>query len=446
MNTIIINTRLAGSDRADHYILIRGELIADVGTGMPADLASDTTIIDAAGGLAMPGAIDCHVHFREPGLTHKADIASESRAAVAGGVTSYFDMPNTKPQTTTIEAWQQKCTLAQGRSMANYAFFIGATNDNLDQLLSAPYHLMPGVKLFMGSSTGNMLVDRDDQIRDIFTALPPEIIISVHAEDQGIIADNTTHARSLCADGQVPVAMHSAIRSAQACVKCSTEAVSIARATGHKLNLCHVSTADELKLAREARGLVTIEVSPHHLMWCDEDYDRKGTLIKMNPSVKSRHDRDALRQAVADGTVDLIATDHAPHLLDEKQGDALTATSGAPLVQYSLPWMLSYFDESRVQQLMCENPARIFGIKMRGRLEPGYYADITLVRTLDKPEIIEPESCLSKCGWSPAIGEPVTRRITHTWVNGVLVYAQGLITHNPAPGMPLNFDHTNLPK
>lgn len=441
MDTVIINARLAGTTRSDHYIIIHDRRIADVGTGPLPSLPEGTSVIDAAGSLAMPGVIDCHVHFREPGLTHKADIASESRAAVAGGVTSYFDMPNTKPQTTTIEAWREKCELAQGRSMANYAFYIGATNDNIDQLVRAPYDRIPGVKLFMGSSTGNMLVDRQDRIRDIFTQLPSDIIISVHAEDQDIIASNTKAARERYADA-VPVAMHSAIRSTDACVKCSARAVDIARDTDHRLNLCHVSTSDELPLRDSAPGLVTLEVSPHHLMWCDEDYERKGTLIKMNPAVKSRPHRDALRRAVAEGRIDLIATDHAPHMLSEKRGDALTATSGAPLVQYSLPWMLTAFHEVRVQQLMCENPAKIFGIVDRGRLEPGCYADITLVRTLDRPEPIAPESCLSKCGWSPAIGVPVTRQVTHTWVNGSLVYADGRIIADKPAGMPLTFDRT----
>lgn len=440
MDTAIINARLAGSERDDYHIIIRNRRIAAVGAGHPEHLPAGTTIIDAAGNLAMPGAIDCHVHFREPGLTHKADIASESRAAVAGGVTSYFDMPNTKPQTTTIEAWHEKCERAQACSMANYAFYIGATNDNLPELKQAPYRLIPGVKLFMGSSTGNMLVDRQDQIRDIFAGLPSDIVISVHAEDQGIIAANTEAARKQYAGAEVPVTMHSAIRSTEACVKCSTEAVEIARSTRHKLNLCHVSTADELNL--RIPGLVTLEVSPHHLMWCSDDYDRKGTLIKMNPAVKSRSDRDALRQAVADGKIDLIATDHAPHLLSEKQGDALTATSGAPAVQYSLPWMLSNFSEARVQQLMCENPAKIFGIENRGRLEPGCYADIILVRTLAQPEPIAAESCLSKCGWAPAIGKPVTRAVTHTWVNGTLVYADGRIIAASPAGMPLTFDRS----
>ncbi len=436
MYTIIINARLAGSPRSDHYIVVRDERIAEIGMGQAPDIAG-AAIIDAAGSLAMPGAIDCHVHFREPGLTHKADIASESRSAVAGGVTSYFDMPNTKPQTTTIEAWSQKCSLAANSSMANYAFYIGATNDNLDELWQAPYDRIPGVKLFMGSSTGNMLVDSKEQIQGIFESIPSDIIISVHAEDQDIINANAAKIRSLYPQGQVPVALHSAIRSAEACLKCSTEAVEIARATCHRLNLCHMSTAAELSLRQP--GLITIEVSPHHLMWCDEDYDRKGTLIKMNPAVKSRADRDALRKAVAEGRVDIIATDHAPHLLSEKQGDALTATSGAPVVQYSLPWMLSHFDESRVQQLMCENPARIFGIEGRGSLAPGCYADITLVRTLDNQQCISADSYLGKCGWSPAIGEPVSREVTHTWVNGTLVYAHGSIVADHAPGQPLKF-------
>lgn len=426
MKTLIHNARFAGDERTDAWVLIDGAMIAAVGNGD--NLPDADEFIDAKKALVMPGAIDCHVHFREPGLTHKADIRSESRAAVAGGVTSYFEMPNTKPPTTTLEAWQQKCQIAEHDSVANYAFFIGATNDNIEFLKEADYTKIPGVKLFMGSSTGNMLVDNRDAISRIFSQV--DAIVAVHAEDQSIITANAAAAKAEHPEG-VPIALHSAIRSEEACYQSTKQAVELAKKHKRRLHVCHLSTARELELLGD--DLITSEVSPHHLLWCDEDYSWQGTRIKMNPAVKSRKDRDALREALKSGLIDIVATDHAPHLLYEKQGDALTAVSGAPLVQFSLAAMLSLFDEKLVQRTMCERPAEIFGIQGRGRLAPGYYADIAIVRETE-PYKVEDSMALSKCGWTPLAGATLRHKVEKTWVNGLLAYPGG-----QTAAMPLSF-------
>lgn len=426
MKTLIHNARFAGDERPDAWVLIEGAKIAAAGNG--SELPEADERIDAEGALVMPGAIDCHVHFREPGLTHKADIRSESQAAVAGGVTSFLEMPNTKPPTTTAEAWQQKFKIAERESAANFAFFIGATNDNIQFLKDADYTKIPGVKLFMGSSTGNMLVDNQDAISQIFSQV--DAIVAVHAESQPIICANT-EAMKAAYPNEVPIALHSAIRSEEACYQSTKQAIELAKKHNRRLHVCHLSTARELELLGDE--LITSEVSPHHLLWCDEDYSWQGTRIKMNPAVKSRKDRDALRNALKSGLIDIVATDHAPHLLSEKQGDALTAVSGAPMVQFSLPVMLSLFEEKLVQRTMCERPAEIFGIKDRGRLAPGYYADIVIVRATE-PYRVDDNMVLSKCAWTPLAGMRLRHKVEKTWVNGSLAYPYG---HNAA--MPLVF-------
>ena len=442
--TLIANIRFAGEDMPDGWIAFSGDTIVAVGHGD--DPRPDAArVVDGGGALALPGVIDAHVHFREPGLTQKADIASESRAAVCGGVTSYLDMPNTKPQTVTLEAWQQKMELAASKSLANYGFFIGATNNNLDVLLTADYTRIPGVKLFMGSSTGGMLVEKDDALRPLFRDV--KAIIAVHAEDQHIISELTEQAKSAAAGSPVPVEMHSRIRSAEACYQSSLKAVSLAREYGSRLHLCHVTTARELSLLQPGLSpegkRITAEVSPHHLLWTSDDYGRKGTRIKMNPSVKTAADRDALRRAVCDGTIDIVATDHAPHCLEDKAGDALTAASGAPMVQFSLAAMLDIFDEPTVQRVMCANPALIYGIERRGFLRPGYFADITLVSETE-PYRVADSMVESRCGWTPMQGEELRHRVSRTYVGGVLAYdAADPVKYPSAPGgHPLYFRPT----
>lgn len=441
--TLIKNIRLAGEENTGSWILIDGQMIAAVGNG-DCDAAGISEIIDGHGALALPGAIDCHVHFREPGLTAKADIASESRAAVAGGVTSFCEMPNTTPPTTSIEAWENKMALAREKSVANYAFFIGATNSNVATLQKTDFTQVPGVKLFMGSSTGNMLVDDDSTIARIFKGV--DAIVAIHAEDQDIINDNTRKEIMRYGDkASVPVERHSEIRSAEACFVSTSKAVDLAKKYGSRLHICHISTADELALLEKdtppADRLITSEVSPHHLMWCKADYQSKGTRIKMNPAVKDSGTRQTLRDALKSGLIDMVATDHAPHLPANKEGGALTAASGAPIVQFALPWMLDNFDEAMVQRVMSENPARIFHIDRRGSLAPGYYADIVLARATE-PYTVTDSQVLSKCGWTPMDGETLRHRVEQTWVNGRCVWRDGEIIDTKA-AMPLRFNRNN---
>ncbi len=440
---LIKNIRLAGENAADSWILIDGKTIKAVGRGAcPADGVGE--IVDGQGALALPGAIDCHVHFREPGLTAKADIHTESIAALAGGVTSYCDMPNTNPPTTTLSAWEEKMALAKEKSAANYAFFIGATNGNVDTLRTADFSAIPGVKLFMGSSTGNMLVDDNSTIARIFQHV--DAIVAVHAEDQGIINTNTQREIERYGDRtKVPVERHSAIRSSEACMASTAKAVDLAKKYGRRLHICHLTTRDELSLLQKDTPLedrlITSEVSPHHLMWCDADYTSKGTRIKMNPAVKDAASRQALREALDSGLIDMVATDHAPHLPADKEGGALTAASGAPLVQFSLPWMLDNFADTTVQRVMCENPAKIYHIDRRGQLSPGCYADIVLVKETT-PYTVDDSQVLSKCGWTPLHGETLRHKVEQTWVNGRCVWRDGEFTGCDA-AMPLAFNQDN---
>jgi dihydroorotase len=430
MTTLIYNADVKGNGVG--WVLIDGERIAALGADAPQNLTADR-VVDAHGMLLLPGAIDCHVHFREPGLTHKADINSESRAAIAGGVTSYFDMPNCKPTTTTNDALQQKMQIAADTSVANYAFFIGATDDNLDELLAADYSRVAGVKLFMGSSTGNMLVDNGAALHDIFEKVRVPIV--VHAEDEDTIKRNRAeyNARYCCTEP--PVEDHSRIRSAEACLKATQRAIALAAQHGAKLHIAHLTTAAELDAVQAAGANVTCEVSPHHLLWCDHDYASRGTRIKMNPAVKTAADRDALREAVRSGRVDIVATDHAPHLLSEKQGGAITAVSGAPLVQFSLPVMLDMFSTDVVVRTMCQRPAQLFGIVDRGDIAVGNYADLVLVEKAN--HTVTDADVVSKCAWTPLDGVTLHHRIVATYVNGDLAYRDG--TFMPAHAMPLQF-------
>ncbi len=384
--------------------------------------------IDAAGCFVLPGVIDSHVHFRDPGLTHKADIESESRAAAYGGVTSYFDMPNTKPQTTTIDALNDKFQRAAEVSHVNYSFFYGATNDNVDTFDKLDVTRIPGIKLFMGSSTGNMLVDNAEMLDSIFAkAAQRSLPVMAHCEDTDIIDRNAKEIREKYGDN-ADISFHPAIRSAEACRVSSQKAVELASNSGAHLHIAHLSTADELTLLDKDN--VTAEATVAHLLFDEADYSKLGGRIKCNPSIKSAADREALLHAVADGRIQTIGTDHAPHTLEEKQGGALQAVSGMPMLQFSLVMMLGLSDErhlsiEKIVELMCHNPAQIFGVCERGFLREGYKADIAIVSPCDE-YVITKDDIQSKCGWSPVEGHTVRWAVKHTLCNGMHIYNNGV--------------------
>lgn len=421
MSLLIHNAILVDGEREPRrgWLLADGPMIASLGDGdAPAGLlGSASEIIDADGAMLMPGAIDCHVHFREPGMTHKADIASESRAALAGGVTSYIDMPNTRPATVTRADWEDKMMRAAATSVANYAFMVGATADNLAELQRLDFSAVAAVKVFMGSSTGNMLLDSDSALRGVFANQPGRVV--VHAEAQDIIDANTAAAQPVA--DPADMLWHTRLRDNRACVAATERAMQMAARYGTRLHVAHVTTREECALFDPADTPVgkqiTAEVSPHHLLHSSDDYARLGSRIKMNPAVKSAADRDALRRALADGRLDIVATDHAPHLLAEKSGDVFTAVSGAPLVQFSLPVMLDLYDPSTVVRRMATGPADLFGIDRRGRLQPGCYADLVLVERLDTPHVITDADVLSRCGWTPLAGYATHHRVLRAIVN-----------------------------
>lgn len=431
MNLLLIHNAdiVTGTgDRFAGYVLIDGETIAAVAPGKPdTALFENAEVTDARGCLLLPGAIDCHVHFREPGLTQKATIASESRAAVAGGVTSFIDMPNTVPQTTTSALADDKAAIAARDSVANYAFFIGATNDNIDELLAADYSRVAGVKLFMGSSTGNMLVDRQSALDKLFSRVKARIV--VHAEDEATVRANAEAIRAEYGD-EAPVSLHTRLRSAEACYKASKAAVDLARRTGARLHIAHLSTARELELLTPgpttADKQITAEVSPHHLLWTEDDYADRGARIKMNPAVKTAADRRALAEAVRDGLIDIIATDHAPHRPADKEGSLFKAASGAPMVEFSLIAALSLFTPEVVAERMAAAPARLFAIDRRGSIAPGNYADLVLVDP-HSPHTVKDSDVTSLCGWTPVDGLTFSHRVIKTWVNGNLCFDNGVI-------------------
>lgn len=415
------------------YVAIRGEFIDKVAAGEPdAELiGAASTVIDAAGRLLLPGVIDTHVHFRDPGLTHKADMATESRAAVAGGVTSFIDMPNTRPATTTMAEVEAKLARAAEVSVANYGFFIGATADNLDELRTADYSRCAGVKLFMGSSTGNMLVDNSEAIDRLFAEVPA--LVAVHAEDETLLRQRREAIVERYGE-QLSLDFHPVIRNHDVCFEASRRIVEIARRHNHRLHLLHISTAQELSLLQPgdpSTKLITAETCPQYLAFSDEQYPMLGTRIKCNPAIKRPADRDALRQAVTDGVIDTIATDHAPHLPEEKQGTALTAASGMPMIQFSLTLMLQMADEGifdiyTIVREMCHNPATIYGIDRRGFIREGYYADLVLVNNDCEPYTITDQWVISRCGWTPLAGLTVGNKVDMTFVNGHPAYRHGV--------------------
>jgi dihydroorotase len=407
-------------------LLIEGEFIKEIGSSISAKSA-DVHVIDAEGKYILPGVIDDQVHFREPGLTQKATIETESRAAIAGGITSFIEMPNTNPQTTTIEKLEEKFEIASRTSCANYSFMFGGTNDNLDEILKVNPHQVAGLKLFLGSSTGNMLVDNPKVLEEIFSKT--NLLISVHCEDEGTIKKNLeAHIEKFGDD--IPIKYHPIIRSEEACYLSSSKAIELAKKTGARLHVFHLSTGKETSLFDNKIPLkdkkITAEVCVHHLWFSDEDYDEKGTLIKWNPAVKTAVDREKLWEALLDDRIDVIATDHAPHTIKEKDNVYTKAPSGGPLVQHALPALLEMYHREKISiekvvEKMCHNPAILFQIERRGYIKPGYFADLVMV-DLNNPWTVKKDNILYKCGWSPFEGTTFKSRITHTFVNGSLVY------------------------
>ena len=407
-------------------VIIEDEIIVEVlqENETPSNECDET--IDASGCYLIPGVIDDHVHFRDPGLTHKADILTESMAAAAGGVTSYMDMPNTNPQTTTLEALEDKFKDAATKSIVNYSFYFGATNENAGLLAQLDKNRVCGVKLFMGSSTGNMLVDQQDTLKNIFANAG--MLIATHCEDQQIISANTALYKEKY--GEDPdVKYHPEIRNEEACYQSSALAVQLAKETGARLHIMHISTAKELELlankAIEEKN-ITAEACVSHLFFCDEDYETFGTRIKCNPAIKSKADRDALRQALTNNLIDVIGTDHAPHLLSEKQGGALKAVSGMPTLQFSLNSVMELVHEGLISmeqlvQKMCHAPATLYQIEKRGFIRTGYKADLAIVNP-NTEWTVNKECILSKCGWSPMEGQTFHAKVEKTFVNGQMVY------------------------
>ena len=423
MKSLIKNATIVNEGKAfKGSIVIEDGCISDILGNNDAPRGQFDDTVDATGCFVLPGIIDDHVHFREPGLTAKADIESESRAAAYGGVTTYFDMPNTVPQTTTPLALEVKRAIAARDSHVNYSFFYGATNTNADTFGKLDIHRIPGIKLFMGSSTGNMLVDRAEALDRIFSTAP--IPVMAHCEDTGMINGNMRIAKERY--GEDPdVAHHPEIRSEEACYKSTELAVRLARKHNARLHVAHLTTARELSLFEpwtDAMPKITAEAVIAHLFFCDKDYERLGTLIKCNPAVKSEADREALRHALTDGRIAVVGTDHAPHLMADKRGGCAKAASGMPMIQFSLVSMLELVDQcvltvERVAELMCHRPALLFDVRKRGFIRKGYKADLAIVRP-DSPWTVAESDIQSKCGWSPMTGHTFRWRVEHTFCNG----------------------------
>ena len=424
-------------------VLIEGDVIVEIAASISAKSAN-CKIIDAEGNYLIPGAIDDQVHFREPGLTHKGDIESESRAAVAGGITSFIEQPNTVPNAVTQEILEEKYQIAAEKSYANYSFMMGATNDNLAEVIKTDPKTVAGIKIFLGSSTGNMLVDDASILEEIFRQA--QTLIAVHCEDEATIKTNLDKYKEEYGDA-IPVTCHPLIRSEEACYISSSKAVALAQKTGARLHVFHVSTAKELALFTNKIPLeekrITAEVCIHHLWFTEEDYKTKGNLIKWNPAIKTEADRKALWEALLDDRIDVIATDHAPHTLEEKKQPYLLAPSGGPMVQHAVVAMFECFHRGQISiekivEKMAHNPAKLFRIEKRGFIKVGYFADLVIVNT-GLPWNVKKENILYKCGWSPFENYNFKSRITHTFINGELVY-QNFKVKNIRKGKRLSFD------
>lgn len=443
MKTLITNAKIVNEGSIlEGDLLINGQIIEKVAKQITAD--STMKIMDAAGKWLLPGVIDDQVHFREPGLTHKANIYTESRAAVAGGTTTFMEMPNTVPNALTQALLQDKYDIAAKSSLGNYSFFMGVSNDNAEEVLKTDRKNVCGIKIFMGSSTGNMLVDNESTLAHIFKNA--DMIIALHCEDEATIRSNTEKYRALYGE-DVPMKCHPEIRSVEACYKSSSLAVDLAKRFNTKLHILHISTEKELELFSNelplAQKRITAEVCIHHMWFDANDYASKGTLIKWNPAVKYPSDKEALFQAMLDDRLDVIATDHAPHTWEEKQNGYFKAPSGGPLVQHSLVAMLDFYHQGKigiekVVQKMAHNPAILFQIEKRGFIREGYFADLVMVDNAS-PWVVDKSNILAKCGWSPFEGHQFQSKVTHTWVSGHLAYSNGHFDESQN-GMRLRFE------
>ena len=426
MRTVFLNANII--NEGEHYVgslVVEGDVIKEVVRGGGYSPSPEDEVFDAKGMTLIPGVIDDHVHMRDPGLTHKGDMVTETCAASAGGVTTVFDMPNVSPQTTSLPLLEERYALAQGRCQVNYAFFLGATLNNIEDIEQADVTRIPGIKLFMGSSTGNMLVDDEAALDKVFSE--SRTLIMTHCEDTNRINANMQKAMEACGCDDPDVSQHPKIRDAQACLMSTQLAVNLALKHDAQLHVAHLSTEAEVELLRQTSNpKITGEACVAHLIYTEADYKRLGTRIKCNPAIKSESDRDALRKAILDGTITVIGTDHAPHLLSEKEGGSKKAVSGMPMIQFSLQSMLQLSDEGllspeAVVKLMCHNPAELFKVEKRGFLRPGYKADFVLL-THDTPHTLEKSEILSRCGWSPREGDTFNWQISQTWVNGKRVW------------------------
>ena len=428
--TLIKNARIVNENSIfTGDLLIEGEYIVEIAESI-SQKDTNTKVIDAENQFLIPGVIDDQVHFREPGLTHKANIGSESKAAVAGGITSFIEMPNTVPQATTQELLEDKFKIASESSYANYSFMFGGTNDNLEELLKTNPKNVAAIKLFLGSSTGNMLVDNEEVLEKIFSST--DMLIAVHCEDEGTIQKNLSEQKAIYGD-DIPIELHPKIRSEEACYISSSKAIALAKKTGARLHVFHLSTAKETGLFTNKIPLekkkITAEVCIHHLWFDDTDYKKKGTFIKWNPAVKTSKDREGLWKALLDGRIDVIATDHAPHTLEEKNNVYTKAPSGGPLVQHGLVAMFKKHAEGKISvekivEKMCHNPAKLFRIEKRGFIKEGYFADLVMIDP-SNPWTVTKDNILYKCGWSPFEGTTFQSKISRTFVNGSLIYNKG---------------------
>ena len=441
--TLITNANIVNEGKVfEGDVFIRDQYIEAIGKDL--SRRSANLVIDARGKFLMPGVIDDQVHFREPGLTHKGNIHSESRAAVAGGVTSYMEMPNTNPPAFTQELLAEKYSIASRTSLANYSFYMGASNDNLDEVMKTDIKNVCGLKIFMGSSTGNLLVDDPKTLEGFFSKFPS--LIAAHCEDESTIRNNSAEYKQRYGE-DVPIECHPQIRSVDACFKSSSFAIGLAKKHGTRFHVLHISTAKETSLFDNniplAKKKITSEACIHHMWFNDSDYKKLGTLIKWNPAIKTADDQDAIFAAMLDGRIDVIATDHAPHTRDEKQNTYFKAPSGGPLIQHSLVAMLEFYHRGKINlekivEKMSHNPAILFQINKRGFIREGYFADVVLV-DLKKPWTIGPENILAKCGWSPFEGSTMSSQVTHTFVSGHLAYAEGKLNEEKM-GERLYFD------